>query len=271
MREAATQTIGRQQEMDSYQPVKYSQDMATVIRQAVALYPAYLSQFALVTIEFHFDTDNHSRACSVACERSTGYLLNAICAHTRQSDLVWLKETTCYFLLPDARLQGGDMVQHRLWKVLEKSLLIMQENTLALPCAMTIGHSAYPEPAPTIEQCLSDALTRCTRQRDNHVTQVPPVLPEEELSIMARQFGVPYLPFLPRTFSHKVKRLIRPELAQELHCFPLGCARNTLTVAMSNPQDSYILDRLRQETGMHIFPVLIHPDELQNALEHITR
>ena len=61
-----------------------------------------------------------------------------------------------------------------------------------------------------------------------------------------------------------------PELAQELHCFPLGCADKTLTVAMSNPQDGQILDRLQKETGMRIFPVLIHPDELKNALEHIT-
>jgi hypothetical protein len=270
MREAATQTIGRQQEMDSYETVKYSQDMATVIRQAVAMHPSHFSQFALVTVEFHFDMNNHSRVYSVTRERSTRYLLNTMRAHTRQSDLVWLKDTTCYFLLPDANPQGGDIVQHRLWKALEKSILIMQENTISLPCAMTMGHSAYPEPSPTIEQCLNDALMQCAMQQKSDTTQVAS-LPEEDLSIMAQQFGVPYLPFLPRTFSNKIKRLIRPELAQELHCFPLGCAHNTLTVAMSNPQDNYILDRLRQETGMRIFPVLIHPDELQNALEHITR
>jgi hypothetical protein len=38
---------------------------------------------------------------------------------------------------------------------------------------------------------------------------------------------------------------------------------------MANPQDSQLLDRLQSETGMHIFPVLIHPDELENALSHI--
>jgi Type II secretion system (T2SS), protein E, N-terminal domain len=270
MREAATQTIGRQQETDSYQTVKYSQDMATVIRQAVAMHPSRFLQFALVTIEFHFDMDSHSRMCSATREQSTLYLLNAMRAHTGQSHLVWLKETTCYFLFPEASPQGGDIVQHRLWKALAKSILIMSENTIALPCAMTIGHSTYPEPSPTIEQCLNDALTQCAMQQHNHATQAPS-LPAEDLSIMARQFGVPYLSFLPRTFSNKIKRLIRPELAQELRCFPLGCARNTLTVAMSNPQDNYILDRLKQETGMHIFPVLIHPDELQNALEHMTR
>ena len=275
MQQAVKQTVGQQKEIASYQTVKYSQDMATVIRQAVATYPARFSQFALVTIEFRFAAvNNPSRMCSVTQERSTRHLLNAIRSQTRQSDLVWQKDTTCYFLLEDANLEGGNTVQRRLWKALEESIHIMQENTMALPCAMTIGHSAYPKPSPTIEQCLHDALIPCEIPREmqphSDATQVASV-PDEDLSIIARQLGVPYLPFLPRTFSNRVKRLVRPELAQELHCFPLGCAQKTLTVAMSNPQDGQILDRLRKETGMRIFPVLIHPDELQNALEHITR
>jgi hypothetical protein len=270
MPQAVRQTIGLQKEMAGNQTVKYSQDMVTVIRQTVAMNPSHFSQFALVTIVFHFAViHNPSYVCSVTQERSTRYLLNTIRTQTRQSDSIWLKDTTCYFLLAGANLQGGDTVQHRLWKALQEGIRIMQENTIALPCAMTIGHSAYPEPCSTIEQCLHDALTQCELQRyDDHATKVA-ASPKEDLSIMARQFGVPYLPFLPRTCSNKVKRLIRPELAQELRCFPLGYARKTLTVAMSNPQDSYVLDRLRQETGMRIFPVLIHPDELQMALEDI--
>jgi hypothetical protein len=271
MQQAVRQTIGPQKEMVGYQTIKYSQDMATVIRQTVAVNPSHFSQFALVTIVFHFAVRNNpSYVSSVTQERSTRYLLNAIRTHTRQSDSIWLKDTTCYFLLAGASLQGGDTVQHRLWKALQESIRIIQENTVALPCAMTIGHSAYPEPSSTIEQCLNDALMQCEMQRPDDAKQVP-ALPKEDLSMMARQFGVPYLSFLPRTFSNKVKQLIRPELAQELHCFPLGCARNTLTVAMANPQDNHILDRLRQETGMRIFPVLIHPDELQMALEEIKR
>ncbi len=271
MHQAVRATIGPQKEMAGYQTVKYSQDMATVIRQTVAVNPSHFSQFALVTIVFHFAARNNpSCVSSVTQERSTRYILNAIRTKTRQSDSIWLKDTTCYFLLAGANLQGGDTVQHRLWKALQQSTRIMQENTIALPCAMTIGHSAYPEPSSTIEQCLNDALMQCEMERYGGTIQVPS-LPKEDLSMMARQFGVPYLSFLPRTFSNKVKQLIRPELAQELHCFPLGCAHNTLTVAMANPRDNHVLDRLRQETGMRIFPVLIHPDELQLALEDIKR
>lgn len=271
MHETATRVIGQQKEMAGDQAVRYSQDMATVIRQIVAKHPARFSRFALVRVEFHFAAMNRgSRVCSSTHERSTLYLLDTMRAHTRQQDLVWLRDTTCYFLLADTGLEGGDTVQHRLWKALVESIQIMEEHTLVLPSAMTIGYSAYPEPSATIEQCLNDALIPCEVQRDEEMRKVPAV-PEEDLSVIARQLGVPYLPFLPRVFPSKVKRLMRPELAQELHCFPLGCADKTLTVAMSDPQDGKVLDRLQKETGMRIFPVLIHPDELRNALEHMAR
>jgi hypothetical protein len=42
-----------------------------------------------------------------------------------------------------------------------------------------------------------------------------------------------------------------------------------LTVAMLNPVDHSALDRLKQETGLHIFPVLTHPQALQVALEEL--
>src|SRR5436305_6177410 len=143
MRDVVRETIRQQKEMASYQIVKHSQDMATVIRQAVATHPSHLSQFALVTIDFHFAVmNNPSRVSSVTQERSTRYLLNTIRTHTRQSDLVWLRDTTCYFLLTGASLQGGDIVQHRLWKALQESIQIMQENTTVFPYSMTIGHSA---------------------------------------------------------------------------------------------------------------------------------
>ena len=40
-----------------------------------------------------------------------------------------------------------------------------------------------------------------------------------------------------------------------------------LTVAMESPLDHRALDRLTQETGLRIFPVLTHPHALAAALE----
>jgi hypothetical protein len=42
-----------------------------------------------------------------------------------------------------------------------------------------------------------------------------------------------------------------------------------LTVAMLNPEDHTVLDRLKQETGLLIYPVLTHPHALQVALEQL--
>ena len=81
--------------------------------------------------------------------------------------------------------------------------------------------------------------------------------------------GIPYLTLLPHKLPADVQRLVNRGLAQELCCFPIGRERNMLTVAMLNPQDNAALDRLHQETGLHIFPVLAHPQALQHALEQL--
>src|SRR5215813_7690959 len=91
MREAARQTIGQQKEMASYQTVEHSQDMATVIRQAVVATPSHFSQFALVIIEFHFTVLNNSSCTgSVTHEHSTRNLPHAMRVQTRQNDRIWL-------------------------------------------------------------------------------------------------------------------------------------------------------------------------------------
>ncbi len=92
---------------------------------------------------------------------------------------------------------------------------------------------------------------------------------DTELPTLARKLGIPYLTLLPHKMPAGVQRLVNPSLAQELRCFPIGRERNTLTVAMQDPQDNAALDRLHQETGLCIFPVLAHPQALQHALEQL--
>ena len=92
---------------------------------------------------------------------------------------------------------------------------------------------------------------------------------DQELPTLARKLGIPYLSLLPRKPPQRVQQLVNPRLAQELRCYPIGRERNTLTVAMVDPQDRSALDRLQQETGLCIFPVLTNPSELQTALEQL--
>ncbi|BCL81328.1 T2SSE_N domain-containing protein [Ktedonobacteria bacterium brp13] len=92
---------------------------------------------------------------------------------------------------------------------------------------------------------------------------------EKNLSLLARRLGIPYLSLLPRNVPEKLRQICSPQLAQELHCYPIGKERNTLTVALADPSNHSTLARLRQETGLQIFPVLAPAHELQLALEQM--
>jgi hypothetical protein len=146
---------------------------------------------------------------------------------------------------------------------------------------MAIGHSAYPSPHEQALDCIAAAqepqqsffapdrpLHRYATRLNRHAQKVVRESPESfELPLLAQESGIPYLSLLPRKLPLKLRQLISPQLALELGCFPLGRERDTLTVAIANPRDRQVLDRLRQETGLRIFPVLTPPQELQTALE----
>src|SRR5207245_4871012 len=100
-------------------------------------------------------------------------------------------------------------------------------------------------------------------QRNSQTTK------DDELLALARKLGIPYLLLLPKKPPDRIQQLVNPKLAQELRCYPLGRERNTLTVAMLDPQDASALQRLQQETGLRIFPVLTHPQALQSAWEQL--
>jgi hypothetical protein len=146
------------------------------------------------------------------------------------------------------------------------------------PHSIETGRSTYPDPFATLESCLragSDATIRFVPQREKSIRATTTlsgnefhrsIEEESELPLLARQLGIPYLSLLPRKLPARIQRLISPDLAQELRCYPLGRERDILTVAMADPQDQAAIDRLQQETRLRIFPVLVHPEELQSVL-----
>src|SRR5258706_7765637 len=146
---------------------------------------------------------------------------------------------------------------------------------------MSIGHNAYPGASASIYDFIEEASNACLRfdllhERPSrkalirhHRQSSQQIENDAELPALARKLGIPYLSLLPRKLPQSLQNIVNPKLAQELHCYPIGRERNILTVAMLNPQDRSVLDRLHQETGLHIFPVLIHPHALQTALEQL--
>lgn len=242
-----------------------------------------VQQIALVTITLSFGTEGKAGNTHFAYndpDACTLYLLQSVRSLVRKTDKVCLFDYTLYFFLRGANLQGGQIVQNRLWDALLWRIHNSPEGDIAHLRAIVSGYSAYPVPYKTIEEFIESAYDPALRA--NFSSEKPgrkaitrqartaqPPITDEDLPAMARKLGIPYLSLLPRKPPERVQQLVNPRLAQELHCYPLGRERNMLTVAMLDPQDQLILERLHQETGLDIFPVLTHPQELQTALEQL--
>ncbi len=234
---------------------------------------------ALVTIRLFFEHEEKlSGRRLMQADHSTRYLLSSLRTLVRKTDSVLLLNHTMYFLLPGANVQGGEIVQNRLWEALLWRVHNLTESDTSRPRGMAIGHSAYPIPHATIDGLIEaasnpslrfDAQPEKTMSRPGTQDGQQAEDETEELPALARKLGIPYLKLLPRKLPRGVQHLLNPKLAQELHCYPLGRERNMLTVAMLNPQDHSVLERLKEETGLFIFPVLTHPHALQVALEQL--
>ncbi|HEU0002610.1 MAG TPA: hypothetical protein VFQ36_17010 [Ktedonobacteraceae bacterium] len=235
-----------------------------------------IDQVALVIIKLYYEQE----ARPAYTTQSSAYLLSNLRPLVRKSDSVFLQGNTLYFVLRGSNQQGGSIVETRLWEALLWRVHNMTEREFLRPTSMTVGHSGYQESNASIESSIEAAsiislrynwqAEKPSRKPQRHLQAVPQVTEDDtELPALARKLGIPYLSLLPHKLPAGVQRLVAPSLAQELRCFPIGRERNTLTVAMQNPQDDAALHRLQEETGLLIFPVLAHPQALQHALEQL--
>jgi MshEN domain len=259
--------------------VETMQDIVSTVERILSTGHDHL---ALVTIRLLYAQDATDEQVtpqhSLGATTTTHSFLQDLRPLVRKTDQVLLLGHTLSFLLPGATLQGGHIVQSRLWEALLWRVHQLSERALLRPCAMTIGHSAYPLPQTSLQELLA-AADEARFRFEAPPEKAPRKQPtpahdqqgqeesDEALPVLARKLGIPYLTLLPSTFPQRLQRLVNPTLAQELQCFPLGRQRNRLTVAMLNPADHSALERLKRETGLHIFPVLAPPHALQIALE----
>lgn len=235
-------------------------------------------QVALVSIRLTYDQDARSTPASTT--RSTEHLLSSLRVLVRKTDHVFLMGHIMYFVLRGSNRQGGAIVQSRLWEALLWRVHNMSDPEMPRPRSMAIGHSGLQETQGNVDACLDGAgivalrfdwlpekPRRATKQALHE--KPPEGSLDEELQTLARKLGIPYLTLLPRRLPTHLQRLVHPQLAQELRCYPVGRERDTLTVAMLDPQDSGALSRLQEETGLRIFPVLANPQALEYALEQL--
>jgi Type II secretion system (T2SS), protein E, N-terminal domain len=252
-----------------------------IVSAAERIISTGVERVALVTMRLFYEKEDKLNTNRLThADYSTTYLLNNLRTLVRKTDSVLMMDHNLYFLLPGANIQGGQIVQSRLWEALLWRVHNLSERDVLRPQCMTIGHSAYPMHDETIDDFIAaadEASFRFDAQPEKvtrkHAAVARGKQAEDEMAaelpVLARKLGIPYLTLLPRKLPQGLQHLVNPKLAQELRCYPLGRERNMLTVAMLNPEDRSAIDRLKQETGLHIYPVLTHPHALQVALEQL--
>ncbi|GCE19702.1 hypothetical protein [Dictyobacter kobayashii] len=258
--------------LPAFEPTEHSitvissiQEVAKTMQRLIA---GGLPSLALIVLPLHFDSrSNPSANRETQIKQSMRYYVDHLRKLVRKSDHVLLHETTLYILLPRADINGATIVQERLWEALLWQVHNAPETEILRPTIMAIGYSAHPHPHSEIHACIMAAREMRSIFDVQPITSNPVPVEDEELSHQARQLGIPYLSLLPRKVPARILQVMPPHLAQELHCYPVGRERDTLTVAMTDPNDSHVLSRLQQATGLRIFPVIASPQELQTALE----
>lgn len=264
--------------LHTYEEVESRDTITTALQQCTT---TTCTQVGLVAVTMNFAYEGKPQAQRyIQPQQSILYYLEYVRTFVRKTDRVFWHNQSLYFLLLEANMQGTQIVQTRLWEAL--LWRIHHTNTIDIlrPQAMTIGHSAFPQPCGEEMNCLleaseprqyfetvQDKAIRKTGGRASRMTEIENK--ETELPMTARRLGIPYLSFLPQKQPRQIQQLLNPKLAQELHCYPLGCEHGTLTVAVANLQDSSALDRLHEATGLHIFPVLAPLQEVQTALDRL--
>lgn len=74
-----------------------------------------------------------------------------------------------------------------------------------------------------------------------------------------------------RRVPMRYRRTLPLPVMKRYQCIVVGAAQGVLTVAITNPQDTTVIEALKQLTGRAIFPVLIDPTRMRLLIDRIER
>lgn len=202
----------------------------------------------------------------------------------RYSDQMLIHDGTgAAIIFPEVDAEGASTILERVYH----SVNLLQPETfvpqLKRETDILMGMGSYPKPGSSLEELLyhTGLIGRRLRLRPSVTAQLRGVKPagmveellynhqseddEQALAPHARRNGIPFMQ-LPSRLPQRLKQLIPYELALEIRCAPVGRDHNRLTVAMAHPSNMHAIERLREVTGMTIFPVSCEVGALETLL-----
>ncbi len=120
------------------------------------------------------------------------------------------------------------------------------------------------------DEQLAQALTlqkRGGRMLGDVLTEEGMVSGSALVNVLADQLGIRGVTLRPGLIDTSLLTQIGQEEAMRLKAVPMFRVRDTMTVAMAQPQSLPTIDRLRQLTGCKIRPVLALPKNIENFIE----
>ncbi len=91
--------------------------------------------------------------------------------------------------------------------------------------------------------------------------------PEEVLRTTAEILEVPFVSLADYAVDPDALQTLPAELAHELKVFPLFRIGDVLTVAMTDPGDIAVIDRIHAHTGLEVEPAVATEDDILSAIE----
>ncbi|MCP4172426.1 MAG: Flp pilus assembly complex ATPase component [Fuerstiella sp.] len=108
--------------------------------------------------------------------------------------------------------------------------------------------------AEDLESALSEQSSRQTRLGETLI-DLGFVSEDELVPLMGQHLGVPAVRLREGLIDPEIVRLISRPLAESVHAIAMFRIRDTLTVALAEPQDLTIVDEVERVTGLRVHPV----------------
>ena len=77
--------------------------------------------------------------------------------------------------------------------------------------------------------------------------------------------------YVLRRVPMRYRRMLPLPIMKRFQCIVVGSAQGVLTVAITDRQNTPVIESLREITGRAIFPVLIDPDRMRLLIQRIER
>ena len=93
------------------------------------------------------------------------------------------------------------------------------------------------------------------------------IAPKQLGELLGEIMEVRFVDPMERPIRHDIAGLIPEEEARELQAIPVGRRRRKLVVAMTNPKDTDLVDRIREIVDMEVEPALAFEREIMEAID----